>query len=422
MPHQPIDAERGSCVVLQRKKRIAGIFSALQAKLNTPAISIRALARMFQLSRTVLQRRWTLLERERLVSGCNEQAALNIACTDGRGGSNRAFTCEQEQLLANIVLDSSPSMTHRQIQNEARKLYNTLHAIKYRTRSSFRTVGAFRASDHFITRFKRRRDLVSHRTAVRNRPRSESSEHNKNANKKIKENEYLDYVTVVHSAILRYGARLVLNMDEAAISKTDPPTTAVVAKNCGHAAIIYTHSSGQKITTMPCISAAGDKLQLCAVLKGTTRRCLRRIENSNCVSLQRVRLYYSAKGWVSSDIMLKWLQDVVQPYTRSSPAALILDSFSAHFAPNVQEAAATINLELIQVPPGATSILQPLDVQYNGTLLNVRKRIWSERKQANPSMEDTPQQAIQRQAIAYATRTKSEGVAAFRKSHLLPVM
>ena len=83
----------------------------------------------------------------------------------------------------------------------------------------------------------------------------------------------MDYVTEVHSAIEQYGAPLVLNMDETAISKIDPPTTAVVAKNSGHAAIVHTNigSMGQQTTTIPCISAAGDKLQLCAVIKG---KCL----------------------------------------------------------------------------------------------------------------------------------------------------
>ena len=86
----------------------------------------------------------------------------------------------------------------------------------------------------------------------------------------------------------------------------------------------------------------------------------------------------------------------------------------------VRAAAAAMNLELIQVPPGATATLQPLDVQYNATLLNARKMLWREQKAQDAYAEDSHQAAIERQAMAYAARTKAEGVAAFRKSFLLP--
>ena len=105
------------------------------------------------------------------------------------------------------------------------------------------------------------------------------------------------------------------------ISKIGAPTTAVVAKNSGHAALVHTSigSLGQQITTLPCISAAGDKLPLAVVVKGKTPRCLRRITNPPSPAIQRVRFYYSQKGWVNEEIMLQWLRDVVQPYTDPAP-------------------------------------------------------------------------------------------------------
>lgn len=216
---------------------------------------------------------------------------------------------------------------------------------------------------------------------------------------------------------------MVLNMDETAISKVEPPTTAVVAKNSGQAALIHTSigSLGQTITTMPCISAAGDKLPLSVVLKGKTTKCLKRIQEGASTVLQQAKLYYSPKGWVNTEIMLKWLHDVIQPYTQSKPTVLILDSYSTHFTSEVQNAASSINLELIQVPPGSTSILQPLDVQYNSILLNARKKIWRDSKRLDAWLNDTPQAAIERQAKAYADRTKSEGVKAWEKAGLIPV-
>jgi hypothetical protein len=414
MPRHSNDTERGSRVGLQKRKRVTCIRAALEAKLHAPALSLRTLAHMKQLSHSALQRRWSAYQRAR-GAGSAQEASLDAACADRRGGHNRVFTHEQEQLLADVVLAAVPSMTHTQIKEEALQLHTAAHTREHQTRSIPSPLGSFRASDHFITRFKRTHSLVSHRTAIAYTPKPKQGED--------REKQHLDYVTEVHSAILEYGARLVLNMDETAISKIDAPTTAVVAKNSGKAAIIPTHigSLGQQITTMPCISAAGDKLPLCVVVKGKTQRCLKRIVTDASPPLQQVRFYYSQKGWVNADIMQQWLHDVAQPYTHSSPAALILDSYTSHFTPEVRDAAAAMHLELIQVPPGATAILQPLDVQYNSTLLNARKKIWREKKQVDAWAEDSPRAAIERQSIAYAARTKAEGAAAFKKAHLLPV-
>jgi len=415
MPRQSANTERGSRVALEKRKNTASWMNLLRTKILCPSISLRYLARERKLSHDSAAKRWKTYERERAKSYSEEKALVLAAC-DNRGGHNRTFTRVQSILLADIVRASVPSMTHAQIKDEALKLHTAIHTQQHQLRSIPSPLGTFCASDHFITRFKRSNNLSSHRTAVAYTPKPKSGED--------KEIEYLNYVTEIHGAILHYGASLVLNMDEAAISKIDPPTTAVVAKNSGHAAIVHTNigSMGQQITTMPCISAAGDKLQLCAVVKGKTPRCLNRIISDASFPLQKVRFYYSQKGWVNSEIMQKWLHDVVQPYTHNRPAALILDSYTSHFTDEVREAASSMNLELIQVPPGATSILQPLDVQYNSILLNARKKIWREKKQQDAFLEDSVRMAIERQSIAYSARTKAEGVAAFKKAFLLPAL
>jgi hypothetical protein len=117
--------------------------------------------------------------------------------------------------------------------------------------------------------------------------------------------------------------------------------------------------------------------------------------------------------------MLKWLNDVVQPYTHSRPAALIMDSYTAHWTDSVRNAAAGMNLQLIQVPSGTTDVLQPLDVGFNGALVMKRKQIWAEHKLHSPYAEDTRQLAIERAQQAYAAQPKSTGVRAFRESNLL---
>jgi hypothetical protein len=413
MPRHSIDTERGSAVQLGKRKRVAAWADLLRTKILCPALSLRQLAQMRELGSRSAERRWRKYEAAR-AEGRTEAEAVERAAGDARGGHNRTFTREQSSLLADIVRAATPSMTHKQIHDEALQLHQALHTYQHQLRSVPSPLSTFHASNQFVTRFKRQHDLASHRTAVAYQPKAKAGQD--------RDKEYLDFVTEVHGAVLQYGARLVLNMDETAISKIDPPTTAVVAKNSGHAALVHTSigSLGQQITTLPCISAAGDKLTLSVVVKGKTPRCLKRILADASPALQRVRFYFSPKGWVNEQIMLEWLRDVVQPYTRSAPAALILDSYSSHFTDDVRAAAAAMNLDLIQVPPGATSILQPLDVQYNSTLLNARKKIWRETKQWDALAEDSQRAAIERQSIAYSVRTRAEGVAAFEKAYLLP--
>ena len=117
--------------------------------------------------------------------------------------------------------------------------------------------------------------------------------------------------------------------------------------------------------------------------------------------------------------MLLWLREVVQPHTRSQSAALLLDSYRAHFTPAVIAAADAINLQLIQVPGGTTSELQPLDLNVNGALLMQRRRLWSHLKLVNPFASDTLQAAVERAQLAYQSISKATVVGALEKAHLL---
>ena len=63
--------------------------------------------------------------------------------------------------------------------------------------------------------------------------------------------------------------------------------------------------------------------------------------------------------------MLRWLTDVIRPYTNSKPAALLVVTFAAHLTPSVYQAALSINLQLIKLHRGMTSTLQPLDVFFS---------------------------------------------------------
>ena len=85
----------------------------------------------------------------------------------------------------------------------------------------------------------------------------------------------------------------------------------------------------------------------------------------------------------------------------------------------MQRAAAAINLELIQVPRGATATLEPLDASFNGPMLKVRRRLWQEMREKNPFSDDSQQAAIERALISYERMTEAITVGAFEKLHVI---
>ena len=80
---------------------------------------------------------------------------MKDASVNHRGGHNRAFTQEQESVLRDIVLASSPAMGHRQIQVAALELKRDTEIASGHIHNH-RSDTPFTASDCFITGFKNR--------------------------------------------------------------------------------------------------------------------------------------------------------------------------------------------------------------------------------------------------------------------------
>jgi hypothetical protein len=200
----------------------------------------------------------------------------------------------------------------------------------------------------------------------------------------------------------------------------DVPISGVVATGSKLAAKVETTENiGLNITTFPAISAAGDKIPLCAVIKGKTDRVFKKIREGASLAVLRVHLYRSMKGWVNEKIMLQWLREIILPYTHGLPAALIMDSYAAHWTYSIRIAAMEMNLELIQVPRGCTPTLQPLDVSFNGPMKKARQAFWLEHKIKFPAARDSQQAAIERAIKSYDAMSKPATRIAWKKAGLI---
>jgi len=74
------------------------------------------------------------------------------------------------------------------------------------------------------------------------------------------------------------------------------------------------------------------------------------------------------KGWMTEGLMLEWLKIVWGRRPRAylnQPSMLVLDAFKGHLTDSVENQLCKMNTELVVMPGGITSVLQPMDVSIN---------------------------------------------------------
>lgn len=404
------NTERGSRVYHAKRKRESLYEKCLKSKVTHPGLSLAYIARTHSVSTRELQRRWRRFEEaERM----GENTPAVVAAKDRRGGHNRAFTESQEKLLRELCLASSPAMTQLELQQAAIQFKRDVLVSASQSIRETRRVTQFKASPRFITQFKRRNRLSSHRRSLeyvaQSAPDPEEREH-----------AILTYVHEVRDAIDQYGPRNTINMDETPVPKCEHPITGIVETGSGRASQTKTDAGNRiNVTHFPCISASGNKLQLCAIVKGKTERTLKKITQGASAAVSRVHLYYSESGWINSGIITRWLNDIVKPYLKGNPGALVMDDYAAHWTEEVRAAARDIHLQLIQVPAGLTSYYQPLDVSIYGPMTKARQRMWLRERLNHPAYKDSHQNAVERAQLAYQGISRALAIEAWRKTYLV---
>ena len=81
---------------------------------------------------------------------------------------------------------------------------------------------------------------------------------------------------------------------------------------------------------------------------------------------------------MDSDLMLRWFKGVVVPYTKGRKALLVINSFSAHETGEFLEEARANNVDVLIIPGGCTSKVQPLDVCLIKPFKSVLRGKWLE--------------------------------------------
>jgi len=409
MPRKSRNTKRGAIVQTRKRKAQHKWGELLRAKVALPSLSLRSLALRHGVCSRALQARWRRYSR---AAAAGDEDAITTASSNNRGGHNRAFTEQQEAVLAAQIKAGNPALTHTAIQGAALSLKRSIRIADGGRGLGLRRQREFHASNGFITDFKRRNRLSSHVM----RPRKATAA----ADLVQQQNDVMQFVHDAREAADAYGKRLVLNMDETPVPKVEHPHSGVVATASGLAAPCSTTAGNRLNTTcFCCISAAGDKLPMGVVLRGKTQRVVNNLLRDAPAAVHRARFYFSKSGWVNAGIIIRWLHDVVRPFTGGEPAALLLDDYTAHWTEEVEDCAYAMDLQLIHVPPKQTIEYQPLDVCYHGPMVKRRQQLWATARSLFPDTADSKQASVERAVLAYESMSRKAGVDAFRKAYVV---
>jgi hypothetical protein len=153
----------------------------------------------------------------------------------------------------------------------------------------------------------------------------------------------------------------IANADETAIYLDMPPNYTLEKKGVKQVLLKTTGCEKLRLTVMLAATADGRKLPPLLILKRKTLPKSEAFPKDIIVRAQE-------KGWMAEQLMLEWLKMV---WSRRSgaflnqPSMLILDAFKGHVTDSVKDQLRKMKTELVVIPGGMTSVLQPMDVSIN---------------------------------------------------------
>ena len=178
---------------------------------------------------------------------------------------------------------------------------------------------------------------------------------------------FLNEVRVLRT-MYDYTSDLIINMDETPMYFDIVPERTVTKK--GVREVRVRSSGAEKKRLMVTLSCAGNgkMLPALAIFKGKRKLKFRCPED--------VHVVVQKKGWMDSELMICWFKGIILPYTEGRKSILVIDSFSAHISDEFLDMAKANNVDVVIIPGGCTSKIQPLDVCLNKPFKSVLRNEW----------------------------------------------
>lgn len=167
-----------------------------------------------------------------------------------------------------------------------------------------------------------------------------------------------------------YEFKHIGNADETPLYFDMPRNYTVNAKGEKQVNILSTGYEKQRITVMLCVTADGHKLPPYLILN---RKLVPKNENFP----KDVIIRAQKNGWMTGEIMEDWAKSVwnKRPGALRNPRnMLVMDAFKGHLTDPLKNKLRRNNCDLVIIPGGMTSQLQPLDVSINKPFKDYVKR------------------------------------------------
>jgi hypothetical protein len=192
----------------------------------------------------------------------------------------------------------------------------------------------------------------------------------------------------LQAAKARYPTSRIFNFDETSWKCYLGPQKVVAEK--GTLTVKLSAPRGEKecYTAYGCISAERQKLPFWILTKGKTNR-----PHAKFGAIPGVTIQHPPNGWTTDDMMVKYLEWLSQQ-CQGEPLLLVLDAYRAHRTNKVRQRAKELNVELVFVPAGGTSLYQPLDRRVEGELKSRARRLFFQLAGQSGVQGATPEQAI----------------------------
>lgn len=304
------------------------------------------------------------------------------------------MTPEQEIVLADeitkLIDEGKHVVTKYLVKRIAQRVYDEFYPNNCSTRGAMKR--SFKVSNGWICRFKVRHDFL--------RRKPEHIKKIKESEKKDRENLKYDFVCLIEEAVDKYGPDCVMNMDETPAWCRELPASGWTTRKRKHCKTESWGNPKQRITIIPTITVSGKKLAFGWINRAKSLQAISKMKIDG-----QIRSYFSESGWINAGIMVRYLDEIVKPYLRGRPGALIIDDYAAHWEENVIAKAEELKLELICVPPGCTADFQPLDISVNGPMKQTRVRLQAEERWESISTMDNLPELVNRAYKAYQSIT-----------------
>ncbi|KAG5281619.1 hypothetical protein AALO_G00046870 [Alosa alosa] len=119
----------------------------------------------------------------------------------------------------------------------------------------------------------------------------------------------------------------------------------------------------EHITVHCCANAAGESIPPFVIFRGSFPSTAYGLEGP-----QNALYGVSEKGYMDSDLFLKWLGHFVKYARQERPLLLFMDQHEAHVGTGVVDFCRANRIEVVCLPAHTTHVLQPLDVAVYGSL------------------------------------------------------